>query len=101
MTHMDVVPPGELALWRGDPFRAWVEGGKIYGRGVEDNQQDLVASIFALKACLAENIKPSYDVGLALVADEETGSQKGIEYVLNQTEVFKKNDLIYCPRCRQ
>ncbi|HPU93537.1 MAG TPA: M20 family metallo-hydrolase, partial [Candidatus Saccharicenans sp.] len=27
MTHMDVVPPGELALWRGDPFRAWVEGG--------------------------------------------------------------------------
>lgn len=97
MTHLDVVPPGELAVWRGDPFRAWVEGGKIYGRGVEDNQQDLVASIFALKACLAENIKPSYDVRLALVADEETGSQKGIEYVLNQTEVFKKNDLIIVP----
>lgn len=97
MTHLDVVPPGELALWRGDPFRAWVEQGKIYGRGVEDNQQDLVASIFAIKALLAENIKPAYDLGLALVADEETGSRKGIEYVLNQTEVFKTKDLIIVP----
>ena len=22
MTHMDVVPPGELSLWKGDPFKA-------------------------------------------------------------------------------
>ncbi|MDD8020719.1 MAG: M20 family metallo-hydrolase [Acidobacteriota bacterium] len=97
MTHLDVVPPGELALWRGDPFKAWVEQGKIYGRGVEDNQQDLVASIFAVKALMAEKIKPAYDVGLALVADEETGSKLGIEYVLNNTEVFKKDDLIIVP----
>ncbi len=97
MTHLDVVPPGELALWRGDPFKAWVEKGRIYGRGVEDNQQDLVASIFAVKALVAEKIKPIYDIGLALVADEETGSKKGIEYVLNNTEVFSKEDLIIVP----
>lgn len=97
MSHLDVVPPGELSQWRGDPFKAWVEKGRIYGRGVEDNQQDLVASIFAVKALIAENLKPSYDVGLALVADEETGSKKGIEYVLNNTEVFRKNDLIIVP----
>ncbi|MBC7362809.1 MAG: M20 family metallo-hydrolase [Candidatus Aminicenantes bacterium] len=97
MTHMDVVPPGELSLWRGDPFKAWVEKGRIYGRGVEDNQQDMVASIFAVKAFIAENIKPAYDVGIALVADEETGSKKGIEYVLNNTEVFRKDDLIIVP----
>jgi len=97
MTHMDVVPPGELSLWRGDPFKAWVEKGRIYGRGVEDNQQDMVASIFAVKALIAENLKPAYDVGLALVADEETGSQKGIEYVLDNVEVFRKDDLIIVP----
>ncbi|MCI4445118.1 MAG: M20/M25/M40 family metallo-hydrolase, partial [Candidatus Aminicenantes bacterium] len=56
MTHMDVVPPGELSLWRADPFKAWVEKGRIYGRGVEDNQQDMVASIFAVKAFMAENL---------------------------------------------
>ena len=59
MTHMDVVPPGDLATWRGDPYKAWVEGGKIFGRGAEDNQQDLVASLFAVKAFQAENLRPS------------------------------------------
>ena len=97
MTHMDVVPPGELALWRGDPFKAWVEGGKIFGRGVEDNQQDMVASLFAVKAFHEEGIKTNYDIGIALVADEETGSEKGIDYVLNKTDAFRKNDLIIVP----
>lgn len=97
MSHLDVVPPGELSQWRGDPFKAWVEKGRIYGRGVEDNQQDMVASIFAVRALVAERLKPSYDIGLVLVADEETGSKKGIEYVLNNTEVFRKDDLIIVP----
>ena len=30
MTHMDIVPPGVLPLWRGTPYKAWVEHGKIY-----------------------------------------------------------------------
>jgi succinyl-diaminopimelate desuccinylase len=94
---MDIVPPGELSLWKGDPFKAWVEEGKIIGRGVEDNQQDMVASLFALKAFHDEKIKPNYDVGIALVADEETGSKKGIEYVLKNPKVFRKQDLIIVP----
>ena len=97
MSHTDVVPPGELSLWRGDPFRPWVEAGKIYGRGVEDNQQDMVASIFAVRAFQAEGIKPNYDIGLALVADEETGSDKGIAYVLRHSKVFRHKDLIIVP----
>ena len=97
MTHMDVVPPGELAQWRGDPFKAWVEAGKIYGRGVEDNQQDMVASLFAVKALRAEKIIPSFNIGIALVSDEETGSLKGIDYVLKHSQAFKKEDLIIVP----
>lgn len=97
MTHMDVVPPGDLSQWRGDPFKAWVEEGKIYGRGVEDNQQDMVASLFAVKAFLAEKITPASNIGLALVADEETGSSKGIDYVLRNSNHFKKDDLIIVP----
>jgi succinyl-diaminopimelate desuccinylase len=97
MSHTDVVPPGELSLWSGDPFKPWVEAGKIYGRGVEDNQQDLVASIFAVKAFRDLGLKPTFDVGLALVADEETGSEKGIDYVLKHSKAFRKNDLILVP----
>jgi len=97
MTHMDIVPPGDLAQWKGDPFKAWVEEGKIYGRGVEDNQQDMVASLYAIKAFHEEGIEPNYDIGVALVADEETGSGKGIDYVLRQTDAFRKQDLIIVP----
>ncbi len=97
MSHTDVVPPGELSLWSGDPFKPWVEAGKIYGRGVEDNQQDLVASIFAVKAFRDLGLKPEFDIGLALVADEETGSEKGIDYVLKHSRAFRKNDLILVP----
>ena len=97
MTHMDVVPPGEMALWRGDPFKAWVEKGRIHGRGVEDNQQDLVASLFAVKALQAEGIVPPYDIGIALAADEETGSSKGIDYVVQNHKCFRKQDLIIVP----
>ncbi|OGD19469.1 MAG: diaminopimelate aminotransferase [Candidatus Aminicenantes bacterium RBG_16_63_16] len=97
MTHMDVVPPGELAQWEGDPFKAWVRGGKVFGRGVEDNQQDQVASLFAVKALRAEKILPSWNVGIALVADEETGSLKGIDYVLRHSKAFRPKDLIIVP----
>jgi succinyl-diaminopimelate desuccinylase len=97
MTHTDVVPQGELSLWSGHPFKPWVEAGKIYGRGVEDNQQDMVASIYAVKAFQAEGIKPNFDIGLALVADEETGSEKGIGYVLHHSKAFRHKDIIIVP----
>ncbi len=97
MTHLDVVPPGDMSQWKGNPFKAWVEQGRIYGRGVEDNQQDLVASIFAVKALMDEKIVPAYDIGLAIVADEETGSVKGIDYVLKNSKVFRKDDIIMVP----
>jgi succinyl-diaminopimelate desuccinylase len=97
MTHMDIVPPGEMSLWKGDPYKAWIEKGRVYGRGVEDNQQDLVSSLFAVKAFRAEGLLPACDVGIALVADEETGSKKGIDYVLEHTDAFRKQDLIIVP----
>ena len=97
MTHMDIVPPGELSLWQGNPFKAWIEGGRIYGRGVEDNQQDMVASLYAIKAFQAEKIKPNFDVGVVLVADEETGNNKGIDFVLEKANPFRKQDIIIVP----
>ncbi len=77
MTHLDIVPPGEIKLWSNDPYNAYVKDGYIYGRGVEDNQQDMVASIFAAKAILDEGIITANSIGLAFVADEETSSKMG------------------------
>lgn len=97
MTHLDVVPSGPKELWLSDPFAARVENGKIFGRGVEDNQQEMVASIFALKALLNLGLKPQLTVGLMLVADEETGSEFGVDWLLNNHKFCAPDDLVVVP----
>jgi len=97
MSHTDVVPPGDLSRWNGDPFTLRIEGDRIYGRGVEDNQHGLVSSVFAVRPFLDLKIKPLYNIGLLFVADEEVGSHYGIGYILEKHNLFKKDDIIIVP----
>jgi succinyl-diaminopimelate desuccinylase len=98
LTHLDIVPPGEKALWSENPYKGYQKGERIYGRGTEDNQQDLVASIFAAKALMDEGVVPENMLGLAFVADEETASQYGLAYLLQHKDnPFRKSDLLVAP----
>jgi len=98
MAHMDVVPAGDLKKWSTDPWQAVVKEGKVFGRGTEDNQQGLVSAMFALRALKAEGVKPPHDVGVILVADEETGSRFGIDHVLEAApDLLKQEDLVVVP----
>ena len=97
MAHMDVVPVGDLSMWKTDPWKVERKDGKIYGRGVEDNQQGLVAGIFAALAYLQTGEKPAHTVKLLFVADEEVGSDYGISYLLKEHNLFRKEDLIVIP----
>jgi len=98
LSHMDIVPPGDLALWGGDPYEIRVEGDRIIGRGVEDNQHGIVSSYLAVKTVLETGPRPKRSMALALVADEETGSEYGLDYVLkNHPHFFKRDDLILVP----
>jgi len=104
MTHIDIVPPGELmpdGSWKGwdsDPYELRREGDRIYGRGVDDNQQPLVASIFAVRALKELGIQPPRPVMLLFVSEEETGSDYGLTHVLNRyPELFTKDDIILVP----
>jgi succinyl-diaminopimelate desuccinylase len=98
LSHTDIVPPGDLSLWKSDPYVLRVEGDSIIGRGVEDNQHGIVSSFLALKAIKACGIPPKRKIGLAFVADEETGSRYGLEYLVkNRRDLFKLEDLIIVP----
>jgi succinyl-diaminopimelate desuccinylase len=97
MTHLDVVPEGELGLWTGDPWTVRVEDGKLIGRGVEDNQQGLVAGVFAALSFVQTGITPRYTIKLLFVADEEVGNKYGILYVLNHYKLFQKDDMVFVP----
>ncbi|MBN1894647.1 M20 family metallo-hydrolase [bacterium] len=98
MAHMDVVPPGDLSQWSSDPHRILVRDGKIFGRGTEDNHQAIASALAAVGAIRKAGIKSAWNVGLAFVSDEETGSRFGIDYVLRQRhDLFKQNDFIVIP----
>ncbi len=97
MAHTDVVPEGDRSLWNTDPFQVLVKDGKIYGRGVEDNQQGLVSSVFAALALVSQGIVPAHDVKLLFVADEEFGSVYGIQWLLANRTLFAPDDLIVVP----
>jgi succinyl-diaminopimelate desuccinylase len=96
VTHLDIVPEGDLNLWDSDPFEPIVKDRRIYGRGVEDNGQEMIASLYAVKALLDEGITPKYNINLAFVADEETGSDFGIKPLIEKG-LFQKDDLIIVP----
>ena len=98
LSHMDVVPPGDLSLWETDPYESKVDGDKIIGRGVEDNQHGIVSSFIAVKAIRELGLSPMRSVGLVMVADEETGSEYGLDYLLkNHGSLFSPEDLIIVP----
>ena len=96
VTHTDVVPPGNLDDWTGDPFLARVEDGRIIGRGAEDNGQSITAALFAAKALLDLGLRPDMDVGLVMVADEEVENAKGIGHLL-EVGFFRMDDLVLVP----
>ena len=98
MSHVDVVPPGDLKLWNTDPFTVVVKDGKLYGRGVEDNQHGITASVLAALALKNAGIQPEYTVKLLFVADEEIGSVHGVKYILeSHPDLFGPNDYALVP----
>ncbi|MCL5433970.1 MAG: M20 family metallo-hydrolase [Candidatus Marsarchaeota archaeon] len=97
VAHMDTVAEGDSLAWKTDPFKGVVDSGKVYGRGSVDNGQSIVASLYALKTIKEMNIKTQFNIGLALVADEENGSVYGIQKVLNENIFKKGNDLFLVP----
>jgi len=99
LTHLDVVPPGDLSKWTvTKPFEPLVKDGKVYGRGSEDNGQSLVASLYAVRALMNLGMRPKRTIILAFVSDEETGSKYGLEWLMKEhPEVFRKDDLVLVP----
>jgi len=98
MAHLDIVPSGEAKLWNSDPYELKIDGRKLIGRGVEDNQQGMISGILMVKAMMELNYRPEHDIALLLCADEETGSGFGADYIAdNKPEIFGKNDMFFVP----
>jgi len=96
VTHLDTVPEGDIEAWKSPPYDPEIRDGKIYGRGAEDNGQELMASLYGLHSLVRSGVTPECNVGLVFVADEEHGNVHGIEFLLKK-DIFRKGDLVIAP----
>jgi succinyl-diaminopimelate desuccinylase len=87
--HTDVVPVGDAAQWRHDPFAGEVKGGELHGRGAADMKGGIAAWIAAVSRVLARGpVKGS--LSLLITGDEEGvaehGTVKVVEALLAEGE---------------
>lgn len=89
--HTDVVPPGDPASWRHDPFGGVVEGGALYGRGAVDMKGGLACLVAAaLRFVAAGPFEGS--IGFLVTGDEEgpavNGTRKLLDWAQGRGERF-------------
>ena len=80
--HIDVVPIGDEASWKHDPFSGRIEDGKLFGRGVTDMKGGTAALIMAMEAIMATGIKLKGDIIFQSVIEEESGGAGTLAAVL-------------------
>jgi succinyl-diaminopimelate desuccinylase len=80
--HTDVVPPGDLAAWRDDPFAATLRDGVLYGRGACDMKGGVAAFLAGLADFLAKHPDHKGSISLLITGDEEARSVDGTARVL-------------------
>jgi acetylornithine deacetylase len=71
--HMDVVPVGNLQLWKFPPWSGSVENGWLHGRGACDMKAGLTAAVCAVEALRTLGVQLRGDVLLESVIGEESG----------------------------
>jgi len=71
--HVDVVPPGDLAQWPGDPFTARREADVVHGRGACDMKAGVAANLAAVGAIRTAGIRLRRPLAVHLVVGEEDG----------------------------
>jgi acetylornithine deacetylase len=80
--HIDVVDPGDDALWKHAPWSGVVEGDDLYGRGSLDMKGGMATFLLALDALDAAGIELRGDVTIAATTGEEDGGVGAVATLL-------------------
>jgi succinyl-diaminopimelate desuccinylase len=89
--HTDVVPPGDNALWRFDPFSGEIADGQLWGRGACDMKGGVAAAVAAALRFIARETFAG-SISFLLTGDEEgpavNGTVKLLDWALGNGERF-------------
>ncbi|MGX6960069.1 MAG: succinyl-diaminopimelate desuccinylase [Rickettsia endosymbiont of Pentastiridius leporinus] len=87
--HIDVVPVGDHKLWHNhDPFIAYIEDEKIYGRGAVDMKGAIACFLAASLDFIKNEDDLKGSISFLLTSDEEGKAEHGtkemLKYIYNQ-----------------
>ena len=89
--HTDVVPPGDKALWRFDPFSGEIADGQLWGRGACDMKGGVAAAAAAALRFIAKGAFGG-SISFLVTGDEEgpaiNGTVKLVDWALAKGETF-------------
>jgi acetylornithine deacetylase/succinyl-diaminopimelate desuccinylase-like protein len=86
--HLDVVP-ADAREWTYPPFAGELHDGVVWGRGALDVKGGVATILAALLRVRADGEHPPGDVVVALTSDEETGSDLGARFLVDdRPELF-------------
>lgn len=101
--HTDVVPVGDAAAWRFDPFGGVIQNGILYGRGAVD-MKTAIACFISASARVLEKGKLPISLSLLITGDEEADAVNGTQKVLQWLQKQNKK-ITACivgePTCNQ
>lgn len=80
MGHTDVVPVNE-AGWTRDPFGGELVDGEVWGRGAVDMLNLTASMAVAFRQLATSGFRPKGDLIFFAVADEESGSAHGMQWM--------------------
>ena len=90
--HTDVVPVGDVARWRHDPFAGEVVDGRIYGRGASDMKGGVAAFVAATINYVKAHGAPKGAISFLITGDEEgpsiNGTIKMLDWARDRGEKF-------------
>ncbi len=84
--HTDVVAPGDISLWKTDPFNLIEENDKLIGRGAVDMKGPLMMCFYLMKEIIEKKIPLNKRIRLIYATDEESLWRGIFKYVSDGNE---------------
>jgi len=84
LNHIDVVPEGDITLWKFPPYSGKIAEGKVWGRGAFDNKGAAMMQLFGLLEFKSRYSveDPPYNITFLSVSSEEIMGEGGARYVV-------------------
>lgn len=86
--HLDVVE-AKREDWTRDPFKLIEEGGFFYGRGTQDMKDADAAFVTSFLLLKQAGYAPKREIILALTADEESGGENGVDWLMKNRPALR------------